>query len=256
MLTTIKYVLIVAMRDRLIAVLIAGLLGIVGISHALSSTMMIEQQQTALVFNAASARLLLIIGIIVFVAFHIRQAFDSKEIDVILSRPISRGQLISAYWIGFACVGTLLTMASAITSLLLAPMNMQGFALWCLSMLCEIWLMSAITLFTSLVLTSAVTSVITSIAIYILSRMMGFFLATVHSRYSIDTLIIHKILRHGIDTVSMLTPRLDFFSESSWLLYGAEKHFLHAALPFATQTMIFIPLILLAAILDMRKKQF
>lgn len=256
MFTTIKYVLIVALRDKLLAVLIAGLFGVVGIAHALASTMLIEEQQTALIFNASASRLLLIIGMIVFVAFHIRQAFDTKEIDIMLSRPISRAQLITAYWIGFAGICTLLTIACAVTSLLLMPLNMHGFAIWCISMLCELWLMTAITLFASLVLSSAVTSVMVSMGIYILSRMMGFFLATVHSRFSLDSLIIHKILRHSIDAISTITPRLDFFGESSWLLYSIPTSFIHTLLPFVAQTIIFIPLILLAAILDMRKKQF
>jgi ABC-type transport system involved in multi-copper enzyme maturation permease subunit len=254
--TTIKYVLLVALTDKILLILIAGLFAIAGISFALASTLPLEEQQTALVFNASASRLLLVIGCIVFVSFHIRQAFDAKEIDVILSRPISRGQLICAYWIGFACICVGLVLASAGVTALLAPINMRGFALWNVSMLFELWLVSAISLFVSLILSSAVTSVITGLAIYIMSRMIGFFLATVHARFSAANALIQTLMRHCLDIVSTITPRLDFFSDSAWLLYGAKDGVWQAILPCAAQTTVFVPLVLLAASVDMRKKQF
>lgn len=254
--TTIHYILLVAMRDKMLAVLIAGLLVVVGISHVLASTMPVEQQHTALIFNASAARILLIIGSIVFVSFHVRQAFDAKEIDVILSRPLSREKLICAYWVGFAGISCLLTVACATTSLILLPINLYGFLLWIISLLLELWIMVAVSLCVSLILSSAVTSVITSLSMYILFRMMGFFLATIHSRYSMDIAWLGKTFRYALDAISLFTPRFDFFGQSSWILYGPTTNFSSDLLPILTQALIFIPILLLVSAIDMRKKQF
>ncbi len=255
MLTTMRYVLLVAMRDRLLLMLFFGLMVIVGVSYGLASTVMTEQQQTALVFAGESSRIALVIGIIVFVVFHVRQAYDSREIDVMLSRPISRANLVIAYWLGFAIISLLLSALTALTIGFLMPTNLHGYLMWIASLTCELWLMAAFALFASLMLSSAVSSVMTSLSVYILSRMMGFFLATVHARISIGDVHLHKILKSSLNIVSSVTPRLDFFTDSEWLIYGS-KHVTQDILFFSGQTLIFVPFILLATIVDLNKRQF
>ena len=90
MFSNIRYVLLTATRDRLFIGLLVGILVAAYISSVLGSTAMLEPEQMTLSFTAASARVIIMIGIIVFIGFHMRNAFDAKEIDVLLSRPISR----------------------------------------------------------------------------------------------------------------------------------------------------------------------
>lgn len=255
MLTTMRYVLLVAMRDKLLLMLLIGLMAITAISHALSNTLLVEQQATALVFAAETSRILLVVGMLVFVIFHIRQAYDSREMDVMLSRPISRANLVIAYWLGFAIIALILAGLSVCTIGFLVPMNTQGFILWELSLVCELLLMAAFGLFTSLMLSSAVSSVITCIALYVLSRMMGFFLVTVNSRISIADTQLHALLQKTLNIISSVVPRLDFFTESSWLVYGTPK-LLHDILFFGGQSLIFIPFLILATITDLNRRQF
>jgi ABC-type transport system involved in multi-copper enzyme maturation permease subunit len=255
MFTTMRYVLLVAMRDRLLLMLFFGLLVITGVSYSLANTMMTEQHQTALVFAAESSRIALVIGIIVFVVFHVRQAYDSREIDVMLSRPISRANLVIAYWLGFAIISILLATIAALTVGFLMPISLKGYIMWVASLTSELWLMAAFSLFASLILNSAVSSVMTSLAIYVLSRMMGFFLATVYARMAIDDLALHRLLRKALDIVSSVTPRLDFFTKSEWLIYGS-KNMLQDTLLFSGQTLVFVPFLLLATIVDLNKRQF
>src|SRR5271155_3737620 len=101
MLTNIRYILITALRDWLFIGLLAGILLATAVSATLGSTAFIEEKEMTVTFAAGAARLILMVGMIVFVCFHIRNAFDTKEIDVILSRPISRSNLVISYWLGF-----------------------------------------------------------------------------------------------------------------------------------------------------------
>src|SRR5271169_3288627 len=97
MLTNIRYILITALRDWLFIGLLVSILFASFISATLGSTALVEENEMTIAVAAGSSRLILMIGLIVFVCFHIRNAFDTKEIDVILSRPNTRSNLIISY---------------------------------------------------------------------------------------------------------------------------------------------------------------
>jgi len=106
--TIIDYVLLTALRDRLFPALILGMILVAGVATALSGTSLVEEREMALVISAAVMRLVVVVGLIVFVSFHVRQAFETREIDLMLSRPVSRIALVFGWWSGFALVAALL----------------------------------------------------------------------------------------------------------------------------------------------------
>src|ERR1700733_1615506 len=128
MLTNIRYILITALRDWLFIGLMIGVLCATGVSALLGGTAFLEEQEMTITFAAGSARIMLMIGLIVFVCFHIRNAFDTKEIDVILSRPISRANLVIAYWMGFTLVSLLLTVPVALILCIIGFISWSGYA--------------------------------------------------------------------------------------------------------------------------------
>jgi ABC-type transport system involved in multi-copper enzyme maturation permease subunit len=250
--TSIRYVLITALRDWLFFGLLVGVVGAAMISGLLGSTAFIEQQEMTVSYAAASARLILVIGLIVFVCFHIRSAFDTREIDVMLSRPISRQNLVLAYWCGFAAVALLLVVPTVSVIFYLGVANKAGFAGWALSLLLETLLVVALALFASLALKSAVTSVMACMGIYVLSRMMAFFVLTSHSGMLAQNSF--WLVRQLLTLISIIVPRLDFFAKTEWLVYGF-RHDGEVMLA-AVQAVVFIPLLLAASIADFRRKQF
>lgn len=253
MLTNIRYILLTALRDWLFIGLLLGIVAAVLISHVLASTALVEVLEMNLAFGAGSARMILAIGLIVFVCFHIRHAFDSKEIDVILSRPISRSNLILSYWLGFATVACVLVIPTVAVISCVAVLQVEGFLVWAASLLCETFMVVAIALFAACTLRSAVASVMASLGFYVLSRMMGFFVATTHSRM-LESEWIDVIGKQVTVFISMVIPRLDFFAKSEWLIYGVISH--QEVLLFFIQTAIFVPILLTAAIIDFNRKQF
>jgi ABC-type transport system involved in multi-copper enzyme maturation permease subunit len=251
--TIIRFVLLTAMRDRLFAVLVLLLFVGVGISSGLAKTSMIEQHEMMLSFSGAVARLLLAIGLIVFVCFHIRHSFDSKEIDVLLSRPISRAGLVIGYWLGFSMVTAALVAINAAVLFLLSPLSVTGFATWVGSLLLEMWLVVAIALFAAVTLRSAVSSVMASLVFYVAGRMMGFFLATIQSRFVFEEPWLNAATKAIIEGVAIITPRLDLYSKSGWLVYGPSTADWQL---FVMQSVSFIPLLLAVTILDFKRRQF
>lgn len=240
------------MRDWLFWVLFIGVLCATGIAGLLGSTAFLEAQEMTVTYAAGSSRVMLMLGLIVFVCFHVRHAFESKEIDVILSRPISRANLVIAYWLGFMLVALLLLLPIiGILGLIGAP-NLTGFFIWSLSLLLEAGVVVSLALFSAFALKSAVSSVLGCMGLYVISRMMIFFVMTAESPMFNDWKYLW--LRFLLQGISSIMPRLDFFSKSEWLVYGigtaASWHL------FFIQALVFIPLLLVASIIDFKRKQF
>lgn len=254
MLTNIRYVLLTAIRDRLFLGLLVGILGAAYISSVLGSTAMLEPAQMTLSFTAASARVIIAVGVIVFIGFHMRNAFDAKEIDVLLSRPISRTTLVLSYWVGFGVVASLLVLPTILLIGLLGVLNHTGFFLWSLSLLLESWLVASVALFAALTIKSGVGTVLTSMAIYTLSRMMGFFLLTTTTAGAFSDAKVNLGAKWLMAIISMVVPRLDFYAKSNWLIYGAKSY--EDLTLFLLQSGVFIPLLLAASVIDFKRKQF
>ncbi len=254
MFTNIRYILLTALRDWLFFALIAGIMLGAFISHILGSTALLEPGQMTLSFVASSSRIMLMVSIIVFVCFHIRSAFDSKEIDVLLSRPISRSNLVLSYAFGFMVVATILCLVAIAAVYYSNPLNSNGMLAWSTSLLLEAWLVSVMALFAALTLRSAVFSVLATMGLYALSRMMGFFTATIQKGVVFDDPLITEVTRFTLNTISMVIPRLDFFVKGQWLIYGVSSY--NEIYRYALQGSIFIILLIVMAIVDFRRRQF
>jgi ABC-type transport system involved in multi-copper enzyme maturation permease subunit len=254
MFTQVRYILLTARRDRLFLGILAAIFLTAYICSVLGATAMLEPTQMTLALTAAVARVVIMVGIIVFIGFHVQSAFENKEIDLLLSRPLSRTALVLAYWLGFALVALLLTLPAMAVIYYLGPLNLTGFLVWCVSLTLEAWLVVAISLFAALTLRSGVTAVLASLGIYALARLMGFFMLLISSKLHLQDAWLGITAHWTVTAISTLTPRLDFFAKSSWLIYGPKSY--EDALLSLYQAAIFIPLLLVASIIDFKRKQF
>lgn len=248
MATNIRYILLTALRDWLFVALMTGVLFCALIAHVLGSTALVETTEMTLVYTSATARFVIVSGLLVFACFHIRNAFDTREIDMFLSRPIARSGLVFSYWLGFAVLSLLLTLPTIGFVALQGILDKKGFVLWALSLEVECWLAVAVAMFFAFTLRSAVTSVLASLGVYAFGRMMGFFLGLVH---------LSATGKQGGALTQLgefFIPRLDFFSRSEWLVYGV--HNMAEYTLALQQAAFFIPVLILATVLDFRRKQF
>ena len=253
MFTNIRYILITALRDWLFIGLLAGVICSTAISAMLGGTAFLEEREMTITFAAGAARVILMTGLIVFVCFHIRNAFETKEIDVILSRPISRTNLALAYWLGFSFVALLLTIPVIGVIALIGVGNWTGFAGWSVTLFLEELVVIALALFSALALRSAVTSVIACMGFYVISRMMAFFVAASHSGLVVNDIKL-ILMRYVLIAISKVVPRLDFFAKTQWLIYGFDSA--QDWIVCVLQVAVFLPLLILASVIDFRRKQF
>lgn len=250
--TTLRYLLLCALRDRLFLGLLLGVVAATLIASTLGGTALLEEKEMALSYAGGVSRVILAVGLSVFVCFHVRHSFDSREMDVMLSRPLSRPRLVFAHWLGFAVVALLLVLPTCLAIAALGPVHLSGFLAWSVSLLLEGWLLIALALFASLMLKSAVASVMVTLGFYALSRLMAFFVLTADS-FTIQGPLL-MACKYALKCLAVLVPRLDFFGQTAWLVYGA-------GLPelwwrFVVQAAVFIPLLLAASALDFQRKEF
>ncbi len=249
----VGYVLKAALRDRLLLSLL--LVAAVGASLAvfLGSSAVIESDQFAIVFAAGGLRLAGVGGLVLFVVFHIRRAFESRDVDFLLSRPISRTSFLLSHAFSFSVLSFVAAFFVAFAVFALAPhMISAGYWLWAFSLVVEFIIIVNAALFFSMVLSSAVTSALAVFAFYVLARLIGQILGIIDS--GMLTTSGFDLLEVVMQLVSLVIPRLDMMSQTSWLVYGPGQDvgFLFVLL----QGMAYAPLLILAALVDLVRRQF
>jgi hypothetical protein len=136
----------------------------------------------------------------------------------------------------------------------LGTLNQTGYWIWSVSLLLESWLVVSIALFAALTIKSGVGTVLSSLAIYVMSRMMGFFLAATNGTSIFKEHEINVGTQWLMKGIAMVVPRLDFYAKSNWLIYGPKSY--EDLTLFLMQSAIFIPLLVAASVIDFKRKQF
>jgi len=248
----ILYILKAAVRDRLIFALVILLLGASSLSVFLGSAAVVEKTSFVAVYAAVSIRALDVFGLVLFAVFFIRRSFDVRDVEFMLARPIGRISFLLSYAAGFSLLAALISVVSVVFVCALTPqMLSSGHALWFLSLLFENIIMINVALFFSMVLSSAATASFATFGFYVLARMMSQILGIIDAK----THLMHtEILQTVMQTVSMVMPRLDLFTQTSWLVYGPDPEI--GWVFITAQGIIYSALILAASCLDLRRRQF
>ena len=244
----VRYILLTAQRDFLFFALAICILAAVALSMFLGTNSVSEQSETAMVFAASVVRGVLVLGLTIFTAFSISRFFDNREIDLMLVRPVSRANFVFSFWIGFSMIALLFVIFSSILLFLFSAPNFEGFMFWSLSLLLESMIVLALTMASALILRSAVSAVLLSLAFYILARLSGFIMLIV-TKPGPDS--IENSIFMG---VSAVIPRLDFFAKTEWLVYGMDGN--TEIVQYMLQAVVFIALLLAIAIYDFQRKEF
>jgi ABC-type transport system involved in multi-copper enzyme maturation permease subunit len=250
----IKYILTAALRDKLLLSVVAvAALGIC-LSLFMASSAVIEQDQFTLVYMGSSLRILGLIGLVLFTIFFIRRLFDSRDIEYLLSRPISRLTLMLSSSAAFSllAIGSALLLGMIVGGVAASSGHVSGVALWFVGIAAEYVVMVNVALFFAFVLTSPITAGMATLGFYLLARMNGQLMGIIQN--SGNSFPGQQLLNNIMNMVSMLMPRLDLMTQTSWLIYGDGG--VQDYLFIFVQTGIFLALILTAATIDLVRRQF
>ena len=248
----ITYVLTAALRDRLLLSLIILLVLGASLSVFMGSSAVVEQDRFAVVFAGGGLRLASVLGLVLFVVFFVRRSFESKDVEFLLSRPVSRIQFLLSFSAAFSLLGILMGAAVGATLYALGPhLFGEGHVLWVVSLMVENVIMVNAALFFSMFLSSAATASMVAFTFYVLARMMGQILGIIDAG---GQFFEFGPMSVAIQMISAVTPRLDLMAQTSWLVYGAgdEVGFSYIIM----QGIVFSILIILASLLDLVFRKF
>ncbi|MCE7886328.1 MAG: hypothetical protein DYH13_02335 [Alphaproteobacteria bacterium PRO2] len=245
------YVLTAALRDRLVMAMIITLVLGTSLAVFLGSAAIAEKQQFSLVFAGAGLRLAGILSLVLFTVFFIRRSFDARDVDFILSRPVSRMEFLLSYAIGLSLLALGMAAAQTLCLYILGP-NLfgPGHLWWAISLAAENIIMVNVALFFSMILSSAATAATAAAGFYILARLMGQLLGIVDAFGKPS--FIYDLMEYVLQGISAVMPRLDLMAQTSWLVYGQA-----GPLDFIlVQGAIFTVMIITAALIDLVRRQF
>lgn len=249
----VSYVLMAALRDRLILSLV--LLVALGASLALfvGSSAVVEKGQFAMVFAAGGLRFAGAGGLVLFVTFYIRRAFETREVEFLLAKPLSRPAFILSHAVAFSLLAIALAAAItlAIAALMPPQMEFQAIALWGASLAAEFIIVANAAFFFAMVIGSAAGSAMAVSGLYILARLMGQILGVLDAPYNLP---FYDVLSAAMKTVSVIVPRLDLMAQTSWLLYGSGGGIGWGFI--AGHAAIYTGLLIAAAMADLARRQF
>ena len=247
-----QYVLKAAIRDKLIIAMLV-LIGLTcSMSIFMASSAIIEQDQFLAVYASGSLRILSVLGLVIFTAFFVRRSFESKDVEFLLSRPVSRISFVISYACAFSLLAITIGSACGVALYLISPALLSpALFLWTFSIIVEAIIMINMAFFFSMILSSAATAVLAVFAFYVLARMMGQILGILAEGTAGS---IFQGMEVVMQMVSSITPRLDLMGQTSWLVYGIESEINLAFV--AMQGAVFVFLIMIAALLDLVLRQF
>jgi ABC-type transport system involved in multi-copper enzyme maturation permease subunit len=250
-----KFILLTGMRDKLYFSILIILAGVFGLSSLVGFSAISEEAKMQLVYFSFLSRLVIVCGMILFICFYINKEFEHKEIDFILAKPISRSSLIFSYWISFTLISLILIIPTLIVITFFIKPNIIGLIWWGTSLILEIMLVSTFAIVCSLILKSAVASVLASISFYFIGRMMGFFVYSIALPNNIESFKGWQLFSESLlKIVSSIFPRLDLFGKTEWLVYGVTNN--NDIYIVLLQSLVYIPLMLFMAFYDFGRKQF
>ena len=250
----IRYTLITSTRDLLYSGMFALILIAVGVSAFLGSTALAEQQQMMITYAAGSIRVIINVGLVMFVCFHVARMLENKEISFILSKPVSRSSFVISYWSALVCIAFIVVIFSGLILTSFSGLRIPGLFMWTSSLLCEAVILMAFALSLTLITESSIVSALSTFLFYTLARMIGFFIVVEEANLLYSPGLMGRIAFKFMNAISMILPRLDMFGKSAWLIYEITDK--REMFWYPAQSLAYIPLLLFVSVYDINKKQF
>jgi ABC-type Na+ efflux pump permease subunit len=177
---------------------------------------------------------------------------NDKGLDLLLSLPISRAAYFAGKFFGYAVCAFLMAAIIALPLFLLAP-AMQVFA-WAISLALELLIVAAASLFFVLALPHSMGSLLSVMGLYVLARTMAA-LQLMGATSLVETNGAVRHITNGLlNAIALVLPRLDLYTQTSWLVNSIGGM---TDLPvLMLQTLIYVTLLVGAALFDLYRKNF
>jgi ABC-type Na+ efflux pump permease subunit len=242
--------LLEAVRNRLLWLAVVVVVVAFGLSQFLSQVAITEAREIQAALLAAPLRVAAVFILAAFVITSMVRESSDKVTELLLSLPAPRSHYFVGKFAGYAAVAAVLALLCALP---LAPFaKPTGLVLWTASLVCELLIMTAMSLFCVLSLGQVVPAFAAVGGFYLLSRSMAAMQiiagASLH-----DQGVSDRVVSAIVGLIALLLPSLDSMTQTTWLLGSA---FAGAGTQVFGQTAIYLVLICSAGLFDLYRKNF
>jgi len=246
-----KAVLLEAVRNRLLWLAAVAIAATFGLAQFLSQVAITESREIQAALLAALLRVSAVFIVVTFVITSMVRESSDKVTELMLSLPAPRATYFFGKFAGYAAVALILALLCALPLALFAYPG--GLAIWAASLLCELLIVTAMSLFCVLSLTQVVPAFAAVAGFYLLSRSMGAMQIIAGAALQEPTLT-DRVVNAIVELIALLLPALDRMTQTTWLLDSAPGASTLGAI--VGQTAIYLVLIGAAALFDLYRKNF
>jgi ABC-type transport system involved in multi-copper enzyme maturation permease subunit len=246
-----RYTVLEAWRNRLIVVVLTAtallfLLSVFARELAVTES---TRLQTALLASALRLASVFFVGL--YILNGLTREFNDKVVELMLSLDLPRPAYLLGKFCGFALVAIGVAAIATIPVLVLAPPSRALY--WGFSLGLELLIVAAVSVFCITTFTQLLSAAAFVAAFYLLGRSV-----TAIQLMSSASLVNEagpgqragEWLANGM---AFLLPRLDSFTQTSWLIDGGSAGAMGSAI---VQAALYVALLLAAAMFDLYRKNF
>jgi hypothetical protein len=250
--TIARYTILEAMRTRFPATAAAAIGICLSASVFIGEIAVIESTRFQTAFYASSIRFAAICVAALYAIASISREFHDKGLDVTLALDVRRSHYVLGKLAGFLAIGTALAMACAVPLAALA--GSEAALQWAASLACEIAIVLTLSLFCAITFNTLLPAASAVMAFYILSRTLSAIrLMSAHPLSGAEE-FSHRLMSGAVETIALIIPALDRWTQTGWLLDGTARWSAIALL--AARSAAFVALLAAAAVFDMKRKNF
>ncbi len=200
---------------------------------------------------AAPLRFAAVFIVAVFVITSMVRELSDKVTELLLSLPAPRSAYFFGKFAGYAMLASILALLSALPLVPFA--DPRGLVLWTVSLICELLIVTAMSLFCVVSFTQVVPAFAAVAGFYLLSRSMAAMQIIAGAPLQ-DPTLTDRVVNAVVDLIALLLPALDGMTQTTWLLGTAPGVSTLGSL--VGQTTVYLVLICSAALFDLYRKNF
>ena len=250
--TIARYTLLEALRTRLPALVAVALAVLLAASFFIETISVTEGARLQTGFYAAGARLAGVFIAAIYVLVSVTREFNDKGVDLALALDLPRAHYILGKLAGFVAIGALIAVAAALPVAWLA--SPSAALQWALSLGFELAIVVALALFCIVTFNQLTPAASFVLAFYVLARALtAIRLMSANPIAGADT-PSHEVIRLLVEAVALVTPALDAWTQTAWLVN--ERASLAVLALLAAQSALYVTLLAAATMFDFHRKNF
>lgn len=249
--TIARYTVLEAWRNRLIVLVLTATAALFLLSVFAQELAVTESTRLQTALLASALRLASVFFVGLYILNGLTREFNDKVVELMLSLDLPRPAYLLGKFGGFAIIAFGVAAIATIPVAFLAPPS-RALA-WGCSLGLELLIVAAVSVFCITTFTQMLSAAAFVTAFYLLGRSITAIQLMSSASLIADGGPGQKAGEWLADGMAFLLPRLDLFTQTSWLIEGGPPAALGAAL---AQSVLFAALLLAAAMFDLYRKNF